>query len=294
MTTPETAGVPESREVRAADGVPLVERTWRPPAGVPHAGALMVVHGVGEHALRYAHVATALARLGVLVRGYDQRGFGASGGPRATLTHDAVLLLDARDRYGALVRELADAGDARPPFLLGHSMGGCVVARAVTGGFIAAPRGMILSSPGLVPRIGPIRRAAARIGRRIAPNLRLPHGLPLHKLSHDLAVLPQLTIDPLTHTLVTPRLVTFMIDHGARAIADAPRCHVPTLLLVAGDDWLVVPDGARRFHAALPPGVGTMHEYPALYHEVLQERLPDRTTVLADLTTWLGGQLARP
>jgi alpha-beta hydrolase superfamily lysophospholipase len=151
---------------------------------------------------------------------------------------------------------------------------------------------MILSSPGLVPRIGVVRRAAARLGRLVAPDLRVPHGLPLHKLSHDPGVLPQVTSDRLTHALVTPRLVTFMLDDGERAIADAARCRVPTLLLVAGDDWLVRAEGSRRFHAALPAGVGSLHEYPALYHELLQERPPDRATVLGDLMAWLGGQLA--
>jgi alpha-beta hydrolase superfamily lysophospholipase len=66
---------------------------------------------------------------------------------------------------------------------------------------------------------------------------------------------------------------------------------VPTLLLVAGDDHLVRPEGARRFHARLAEGVGTLHEYPALYHEIFQELAPDRVRVLADLATWLRARL---
>jgi alpha-beta hydrolase superfamily lysophospholipase len=79
---------------------------------------------------------------------------------------------------------------------------------------------------------------------------------------------------------------------GAAAIADAARCTVPTLLLVAGDDAFVDPDGARRFHAALPAGVGTLRVYDALYHEVFNERAEDRAAVLADLAAWLRARLA--
>jgi alpha-beta hydrolase superfamily lysophospholipase len=249
------------------------------------------VHGVGEHARRYDHVARALAALGLVVRAWDQRGFGASDGPRATIRSDDALLDDARERYDALARAMAAEGDAHAPIVLGHSMGGCVVARAVTGGWIPAPRGMVLSSPGLVPRVNVLQRLAARVGALLVPSLRVPHGLPLDKLSHDPAVEPTLRADPLAHDRVTPRLVRFMLDAGERAIADAAGCTVPTLLLVAGDDRLVRPDGARRFHARMQPDMSMLHEYPALYHELFNERPADRARVLDDLARWLRDRL---
>lgn len=278
------AADPVVETVHAADGTPLRQLTWRPPAGrdARPAGALLLVHGVGEHAGRYAHVAAALVGLGLVVRGYDQRGFGASGGARATLPHPDALLDDVRDRYGALAREVEGAA----PFVLGHSMGGCLVARAVTGGWIASPRAMILSSPGLVPRVNAVQRLAARLGARVAPTLRVPHGLPLDRLSHDPAIARAVRSDPLAHDRVTPRLVTFMLDEGPRAIADAATCRVPTLLQVAGDDRLVDPAGARAFFERLPTGVGTWREYPGLYHEVYNEREPDRGRVIEDLVAW--------
>jgi len=91
---------------------------------------------------------------------------------------------------------------------------------------------------------------------------------------------------------VTPRLAQFILDAGEQARRDAPRFDVPTLLLVAGSDRLVDPSGARDFAAALPAGRATLHVYDALYHEVLNEREPDRTRVLADLRAWLAARLA--
>ena len=60
--------------VQAADGTRLVQRAWCPAAGVPDAGAVLLVHGLGEHARRYDHVAAALGALGLEVRGYEGGG----------------------------------------------------------------------------------------------------------------------------------------------------------------------------------------------------------------------------
>ena len=277
----------ETTTVRAADGTALLQRTW--PVTRP-VGGVFLLHGLGEHTGRYEHVAAVFTELGLVVRGFDQRGFGESEGKRATIPRDDALLDDARQQFDAFAAELRAGGVARAPFLLGHSMGGGLAARAVTGGWIA-PRGLVLSSPALVPRITWIERVAARIGRVIAPNLRLPHRLPMHKLSHDPAVLAAATADTRMHILVTPRLVAFMLDAGARALADAARCGVPTLLLVAGDDHFVRADASRRFAAALPEA--TLEFYEPLYHEVFNELAANRAEVLADLRAWTRRELER-
>ncbi len=81
----------------------------------------------------------------------------------------------------------------------------------------------------------------------------------------------------------TPRLTAFILDAGECALRDAAKLDVPALLLVAGEDRLVDPQGAREFAAALPPGRGTLHCYAPLWHEVFNEREPDRSRVLGDL-----------
>ena len=277
----------EKTIVHAADGTALLQRTWPVPRPV---GGVFLLHGLGEHTERYDHVAATLNGLGLVVRGFDQRGFGESEGKRATIPYDDALLDDARHQFDAFAEEQRAAGLARAPFLLGHSMGGGIAARAVTGGWIA-PRGLVLSSPAIAPRITWIERVAARVGRRIVPNLRMPHRLPMTKVSHDPAVIAAITADARTHMLVTPRLVAFMLDAGARALADAARCAVPTLLLVAGDDRFVRPEATRRFADALPDA--TLRFYEPLYHEVFNELAANRADVLDDLREWVRDQLER-
>ena len=80
---------------------------------------------------------------------------------------------------------------------------------------------------------------------------------------------------------------------GSAARRDATGFTIPTLLLVAGADALVDARGARELSAALPAGVGTLHWYDGLYHELFNEREPDRTLVLDDLAAWLEERLGR-
>src|ERR687895_1523013 len=105
--------------LRLPDGTTLTLRDWPVPAGVEPRGALLLVHGLGEHSGRYAHVAERLAALGLHVRGYDHRGHGESGGPRGGLPHAGALLDDLRAVFDDLPQR-----HGGPPFLLGHSLGG--------------------------------------------------------------------------------------------------------------------------------------------------------------------------
>jgi alpha-beta hydrolase superfamily lysophospholipase len=134
------------------------------------------------------------------------------------------------------------------------------------------------------------------LARRLAPDRAFPNRLPVGKLSHDPREVAQYKADGLNHDRITPRLYDFMVDAGEAARRDAPQFTVPTLLLVAGADALVDARGAREFSAALPPSVGTLHWYDGLYHELFNEREPDRSLVLDDLAGWLeerlGGQAA--
>jgi alpha-beta hydrolase superfamily lysophospholipase len=273
-------------ELQTRDGIKLHVRDWPLAPGVARRGAALVVHGLGEHSGRYAHVAKVLNDAGVVVRSYDHRGFGQSGGRRAVLAHADALLDDAKLMFDRLAADAGAAGDRAPPFLIGHSMGGALAARAVTGGWIR-PRGLVLSSPGLKTHLPALAQRAIRIGARLAPNFMRDHGLPLEKISHDAEVLIEAQDDPLNHRMATPRLIAFILDAGVQARRDAAKLAVPTLLLVAGDDHLVDPMGSREFAEAAPKELVTLRWYDGLYHEIFNEREPDRARVLRDLRDWI-------
>jgi alpha-beta hydrolase superfamily lysophospholipase len=92
--------------------------------------------------------------------------------------------------------------------------------------------------------------------------------------------------DPLVHDRITPRLLHFIVSEGAELRRLATHWRTPTLLLWAGADRCVRPEGSARFAAAAPPGVVQAQGYPALFHEIFNE--PEHADVEARLLAWLG------
>jgi alpha-beta hydrolase superfamily lysophospholipase len=270
----------------ASDGLSLQLHCWPRPAG-PARGTVLIVHGLGEHGGRYGAVAAQLAAHGWVVIGYDQRGHGRSGGPRGGMPADDSLLAD----LGRLVRH-ARSAEPGPLVLLGHSMGGLLVARY--GAEALAPRpapwwqpvdALVLSSPALDPGMSAAQKLLLAVAAPLAPNLALGNGIDPAWVCSDPAVVEAYIADPLTHDRITPRLARFIVDGGLRVRSLAPRWATPTLLLYAGADRCVAPRGGDAFAAAAPPAVLQAQRYDGFAHEIFNE--PGQARVLADLTTWL-------
>jgi len=272
-----------------SDGMRLMLREW-PVAGAR--GTVVLVHGLGEHTGRYLHIAAQLNGWGWNVVGYDQRGHGASEGPRGRLAAPDALL----DDLGRVVAHVQDA-HAGPFVLLGHSLGGLVVARygaEATGGAPPAAwhrpvDALVLSSPALDPGMNAAQRLLLAVLAPLAPSLALGNGLKPDWISRDPKVVARYVADALVHDRVAPRLVRFIVDAGAFVPARAGRWALPTLLLYAGADRCVVPAGSAAFAAAAPRDVVTAIAYPALFHEIFNE--PEQAQVFADLCAWLDARM---
>ena len=272
------------------DGLSLKARYWPAPgpAHGPVRGTVQLVHGLGEHSGRYAHVAAALNAAGWHVAAHDLRGHGESAGKRGRLADSHALLADV-----ALVHDRISArwpGGAR--VLLGHSMGGLIAGRFVAEGLRKAPApwfraldALVMSSPALDPGMNGLQKSLLSVLGPIAPNLGVGNGLQASWISRDPAVVQAYADDPLVHDRVSPRLVRFIVDAGQQVLARAPQWTLPTLLLWAGADRCVAPGGSARFAAAAPQSVLTAQDYPGLFHEIFNE--PERVQVLNRLTDWL-------
>ena len=273
---------PESFTLDRPDGLRLHGLAWQ-PAGTAASAArtVVLVHGLGEHVGRYAALGDWLAERGWTLRGHDHRGHGRSPGRRGTLTSSHDLVDDLAAAIDAL-----GATAPSPPLLLGHSLGGLV---AVTYALRHPARiaGLVLSSPALAPGLGAFQKLLLALMSRIAPDVALGNGLDPTKLSHDDAVVRAYVDDPLVHDRVTARLARFIVDGARDALERAPALSVPTLLLYAGDDRLVDPEGSREFARRAPRALLVAREYPALWHEILNESAAARAAVLADLDAWL-------
>ncbi|SFB32166.1 Lysophospholipase, alpha-beta hydrolase superfamily [Collimonas sp. OK607] len=275
------------QQLTTEDGIPLSVTDWLPDPGAPVTGSILLMHGLGEHAGRYAHVVRFFNRCGLLVRSYDHRGHGRSGGPRGdvpdqtALLRDAKLVLDDLSRQQQLrYPELANSA----PLLFGHSMGGLFAARFAVAG-MSPLRGLILSSPGLALRLSRVQLGLLKMMSVLAPGLAVPNGLDVNHLSHDPAVAQAYGDDPLVHNKISARLLSSMLLAGKFALDQAHTLAIPTLLVIAGDDRIIDPDGSRRFFAALPPAIATLRDYDGMYHEIFNEIGAER--VFADVRRWL-------
>ncbi|VTU34579.1 Phospholipase YtpA [Variovorax sp. SRS16] len=267
------------RALRTPDGETLALHDW-PVADAPARAVVLLVHGLGEHAGRYGHVAARLHAWGFAVHAVDHYGHGASSGRRGGLPSVMRLV----DDLALVVDEVRAAHPGLPLVLLGHSLGGLVAASFVARA-VRPVDGLVLSSPGLDAGLSAFQKLLVAVLSRVAPGLRVGNGLDGNYLSHDRAVVQAYRNDPLCHDRIGARLARFLADEGAVVQAAAPRWQVPTLLLYAGDDRLVKPAGSRAFAATAPAPSISATCFQRLYHEIFNEL--DAEPVFAELGRWL-------
>ncbi len=272
--------VPQPKKIHAADGTKLFVNDYLLDDPAVCRGGVVVMHGLGDHSGRHAHLARFFNECGFSVRLYDHRGHGKSGGPRGDVPVGDAILQDAQ-----IVIDDFSSGLNQAPILLGHSMGGVFATRFALEG-LAPLRALILSSPALSVSISRPHRIFLNLFNRLAPRLAIPNGLDPAKLSRDPKVGDSYQKDPMVHDKITTRLLLRIFDAMAFCQANAASMAIPVLMLVAEADELVDPAGSHAFYAKLPPRLATWHGYEGMYHEVFNA--PDAGRVFGDVRTWLG------
>jgi len=254
---------------------------WAMPASQP-LGTVLLVHGLGEHAGRYGEVAAHLYQSGFVVRAYDQQGHGQSEGARGDMLRPGSLQAD-------LCRVIDDTRQRpalanTPLILLGHSMGGLVVARTLVeqGPSVDAA---VLSSPAFGGFPTFFQKILLASLPRLLPHLRVDNGLKTEFVSRDPDVVKAYKADPLVHRRISAGLAAWILAQGAQTLQDAGQWQVPTLLLYAGQDRLVNAQASADFAQAAPPGVVQAQCFEAMYHEIFNDLY--RAQVFAALKRWL-------
>jgi alpha-beta hydrolase superfamily lysophospholipase len=222
----------KSGTVTAADGTELHVRACEPSP--PAAADAVIVHGLGDHGGRYEGIARALADAGVRAHAPDLRGFGRSGGRRASVSRWTQFL----DDLAAVVHDRSDPN--LPLVLYGHSMGALVALTYVLSER-RPPTRLVLSAPALDADVGTAKRLAARVIGRLAPGMSLRNDITGPQLASDPSVGEAYFADPLVLTRTTTGLGLAFLNAMAEGRAAARRLSVPTLVVHGGDDTLVPP-----------------------------------------------------
>lgn len=269
---------------KAHDGVAIFAQAWEPAAVNPRA-VVCLVHGLGEHSSRYAHVAETFSREGFILFGMDLRGHGRSGGARGHISsiedflQDIDLLLEqATTRYPAL-----------PLFLYGHSLGAILVLHY---GLKRKPKikGVLATSPGLKTALQHqrVKVALARILGALMPGVLLKSGLDVKSLSRDENVVRAYVEDPLVHDRVSLGFGKIMLSVNEWTLEHAGEFPLPLLLQHGKADAITFPSGSSEFAAPLKERC-TLVLWDGAFHELHNE--PEKAEVLKTMILWMDARL---
>jgi alpha-beta hydrolase superfamily lysophospholipase len=282
--------LPLRRSFKDSHGVEIVFWEW--PVADPKA-AVQLVHGIGEHARRYDHVAKKLNSLGYSVYADDHRGHGQTGqgmiaagitkkqGPLGPGGMDAVL---------SQVRQLTELIKSEHPnaklVMLGHSWGS-MLAQRLYDKYSADLDALVLSGSSL---LSPLVLNSGRLNKKWE---HLPNATGGEWLSRNLEVGKKFREDPLNFAESFTQTVGFVDTlklMGAPKKTIDPK--VPILLQVGSDDALAGERGnVLLANAFRKRGVDdiVLFVYEGARHEVYNETNQDE--VLGDLASWLEAHL---
>ena len=239
----------------------------------------LIVHGYGEHARRYDHVAERLVGEGAAVYAPDHLGHGRSEGER-------VLVEDGEDLSGDLhlVAERARAAHPGLPIvLIGHSMGGLIATRYVQR-HPGAVDVLVLSGPavGGAPELEMLLTLDPIPEVPIDPDV----------LARDPEVGRAYAEDPLVWHGPFKRPTLQSLVTAVRAVADGPPLgSVPTLWIHGEEDQLVPLAATRPAVERIRGEAFEERIYPGARHEVFNET--NRDEVIDDVVAFIDRQLAR-
>jgi alpha-beta hydrolase superfamily lysophospholipase len=265
------------------DGTELFFQHWAPDGDVK--AVICLVHGLGEHSTRYAHVAAAYNAAGYAVIAFDTRGHGRSPGGRGHTPFDKTM-----QDVSALLARGAELYPGTPEFLYGHSLGGLIVLtyalrnQPTIAGVVATSPG--LSSPLLEQKL---KIGAAKVLGSVLPTVTIPTGLDANLISRDPEVVKDYLADPLNHDKATLALGRDGALAAESALANAGDFRLPLFILHGTADEIAYAKGSEEFASK----VRTEHEiklYQGLFHECHNE--PEKDQVLADVVTWLDAHVA--
>jgi acylglycerol lipase len=269
---------------KAHDNLDIFAQAWEPTVSQPKA-VVCLVHGLGEHTLRYAHVAEAFGRQGFVLFGADLRGHGRSGGARGHISSIEDFMQDIDSSL-----EQAHAHYPGLPIILyGHSLGGILVLHY---GLIRKPniKGVIATSSGLHTALEQqkIKILMAKILGALTPNTSLPSGLDPKSISHDEKVVQAYINDPLVHDKVSLGFGKIMVGVTSWTLTHAGEFPLPLLLLHGKADMIAFPSSSIEFAASLKEKC-TLVLWDGAYHELHNE--PEKDEVFKTMISWMDARL---
>lgn len=264
---------------KGAGKLDLFYQSWHPREGSD--ATLVIVHGLGEHSGRYQNVVNHFVPKGYAMYSFDHRGHGRSPGQQGYLNSFDEFDQDVR----AFMEMVARREAGKPLFLLGHSMGGCIVLNYI----IRHPdplNGVIASAPAVgALDIPPILLLLSRVLEKLLPKLSVATGLDATGVSRNPEVVAAYQNDPLVHGKGSPRFAMELKRTAEWVQANAGRIQLPLLMVHGSHDRLVNVANSRTFFTSLTQPDKKLLVYEGGYHELHNDVGYEQA--LADIEGWL-------
>ncbi|KAG0367889.1 hypothetical protein BGX24_003059 [Mortierella sp. AD032] len=251
--------------ITAADGHEIFTKAWF-AVGAPVA-AVVFVHGLGEHIVRYDHVFEEFNKAGFQVSAFDQRGFGQTGKKSKTLGSTGGSLVLNYDCIGPLRTKLS---------------------------------GIIASAP-LVLASAPTRPYALTVGiaglvSRILPSFQTNIALDSSFISRDCEHVEKYNTDPLVHGYITTKGVYDMLTNGKLLLTDRYKIitkDVPILIAHGTEDGLTDYKASKEFFDKIEVTDKEYKVYEGHFHELHNEPEAERKVVIDHYIQWIRAHLPK-
>jgi alpha-beta hydrolase superfamily lysophospholipase len=268
------------------DDITFYMQGWE-PEGKPKA-IVCLVHGLGEHTGRYAHVGKAFNDAGYALFGFDLRGHGKTGGPRGHFPSlDAVM----QDIHQFIAFQKQNH-PGLPVFLYGHSLGG-LLALAYAIQYPDGLQGVIVTGAGLR---SPLQEQKAKIVLvkalgSLLPTMIIKSELETAALSRDTDVVKKYIADPLVHDKISLGFGKTGITAVDFCFAHAREFKPPLLIMHGKADRITYASGSEEF-AKLAGETNKdiiLRLWDGMYHEIHNE--PEQAEVFKAMIEWLDGHV---
>ncbi len=292
------------------DNIKNYVHKWMPDLRESVKGLVQIVHGMGEHSLRYEHFAKVLTDNGYATYSIDHRGHGITGKSTNTLGYlgnDGFESLVAN--VDQLFTEMNEEFPQLPMYLFGHSMGSFVAQRYIelhgerlSGVILSGSNGRVNSMVNFGIFLS--SRIAKRRGEQFQSNMLnqlsfgsynkrfQPNRTDFDWLSKDVAEVDKYIQDPLCGAILSAGsfrdfLKGLKAIHKPQALRNIPK-QLPIYIL-SGDK-----DPVGEFGKGVIALVNLYKNYsianveyklyPNSRHEILNEAIRDE--VLQDIVAW--------
>ncbi|MEL6133232.1 MAG: lysophospholipase [Bacteroidota bacterium] len=227
--------------------------------------AILIIHGHGEHSGRYTHLADAFGKVGIESWAIDLYGHGQSEGKRGHVPRYELFWNSLTKAFQQMREKLGDI----PMFLLGHSMGGNIVASYA---MKQKPniQGVLLSSAYFRLAFTPTasQLLLARVGKMLMPSLTQPSKLDPKGLSRDEKEVKMYIEDPMVHEMISPALYAGITENGEYILSHAADWNIPVLIAHGSADPVTSFEASKMLFDGIPevidktwkPMEGSLHE----------------------------------